>query len=149
MVVVVFAVLTEVLAGAYEVTRTSHSTSRAKGSGQYRTIDIMLACTLWSRTFFGHCAEDLPLAPLPFESLRTLARATRSPLFGNERDKSRLAVGLLALIWMGVNPAGAGTVVVPDAIVVYDVSVVTIMEVEVGASTVMVFKTVLISVKLS
>lgn len=53
------------------------------------------------------------------------------------------------LIWMGVNPAGAGTVLVPDTMVVYDVSVVTIMEVEVGASTVMVFKTVEISVKVS
>lgn len=53
------------------------------------------------------------------------------------------------LIWMGVNPAGAGTVLVPDTIVVYDVSVVTIMEAEVGASTVMVFKTVEISVKVS
>jgi hypothetical protein len=48
-----------------------------------------------------------------------------------------------------VNPAGAGTVLVPDTIVVYDVSVVTIMEVEVGASIVMVFKTVEISVKVS
>lgn len=51
----------------------------------------MLGCTFWSRTFLGHCAEDLSLVPLFFESLRTLARATRSPLLGYECAASRLA----------------------------------------------------------
>jgi len=58
IVVVVFAVLTEVLAGAYVVTCTLHS------------------------TFFGHWAEALRPVPGFAPALRSFARATRPPLFG-------------------------------------------------------------------
>lgn len=57
MVVVGFAVLTEVFAGAYEVTCTLHS------------------------TFFGHCAGPLEEPEPAFSpDLRWSARATRPPL---------------------------------------------------------------------
>jgi hypothetical protein len=79
-------------------------------------------------TFFGHVAEALSTIKPSFESLRALARVIRPPLLGYEGARSRLAGGFLpTLILMGVNPAGGGTVLVPDTIVVYDVSVLTVL----------------------
>jgi hypothetical protein len=123
-VVVVFAVLMEVLTGAYVVTWTLHS------------------------TFFGYFG--LAFWPVPeFESaLRSLARATRPPLFGKEPARSRLAAGLPPLIWMGVKPAGAGTLVTACKVVTV-VSVTTSVKVIVGAISVVVVKIVLVSVKVS
>lgn len=125
MVLVVFAVRVIVLAGAKVVTLTKQETC------------------------FGYFDKGFAHEPPFFTALASMARATKLPLFGRDNAVSRLLGGALpTLVWMGMNPAGVGTVdVLVKVVSVLATTVET--KVLVGASVVVVVRSVEMSVKVS